>query len=91
MQRFPAALLVALILSGVLIVGGVLLIVGSSQASLSVGWFAYQPLSDSVLIPGGFVVLTQPAVVGAAVTAVGLIGSAGAVGFALGRRGRLIR
>ena len=61
------------------------------QASASLGRFAYQPLGDSVFAPGGFVVLTQPAVVGAAVAVVGLIGLAGVVGFVLGRRGRLVK
>jgi len=77
MQRMPARLLVALIFSGLLVVGGALLIFATPQASASFGWFAYQPLSDSVFIPGGFTVLTQP-----------VIGLGGVVGFALGRRSR---
>ncbi|MCD2444351.1 hypothetical protein LQ757_18885 [Agromyces sp. SYSU K20354] len=89
MQRMSGALLVALILLGVLVLCGALLVVVSSQASVSFGWFAYQPLSDSVFVPGSFVVLTQPAVVGAAVTVVGLIGLGAVAGYALGRRGRV--
>ena len=67
MQRMHAALLVALILSGVLVVGGAVLVAVSSQTTVSFGWFAYQPMFDSVFVPGGFVLaLSQPAVVGAA-------------------------
>ncbi|MFD4421914.1 hypothetical protein ACFWN7_10475 [Agromyces sp. NPDC058484] len=89
MQRMSGTVLVALILSGVLVVGGALLVVVSSQAPASFGWFAYQPLPDSVFVPGSFVVLAQTAVVGAAVTGGGLIGLGGVVGFALGRRSRV--
>lgn len=88
MQRTRPALLVALILSSVLVSGGAVLLAVSSQATVSIGWFAYQPMSDSLFAPGGLVVLTQPAIVGAVVTVVGLIGLGAATGFALGRRVR---
>lgn len=90
MQRLPAPLVVALILSGVLVVGGALVILIAPQASASFGWFAYQPLSESVFIPGGFIVLTQTVIVRGVLAIVGLIGLAGIVGFALGRRRRMI-
>ena len=88
MQRLHPALLVTLILSGVLVASGAVLAAVSSQPTVSFGWFAYQPMSDSLFVPGGFVVLTQPAIVGAVVTVVGLIGLGAAMGFALGRRSR---
>lgn len=88
MQQMPAPLLVALIHSGVLAVTGALVILLAPQASASFGWFAYQPLSDAVFVPGGFIVLTQAAIVGAVLAIVGLIGLAAVVGFALGRRRR---
>jgi hypothetical protein len=89
MQRMPASLLVALILAGVLVVTGALVILLAPQASASFGWFAYQPLSDAVFFPGGFIVLTQTAIVGGVLAIVGLIGLAAVVGFALGRRRRV--
>lgn len=87
MQRMPALLLVAFILSGVLVVTGALVILVAPHAS---AWFAYQPLSDSIFIPGGFIVLTQQVIMGGVLAIVGLIGLGGAVGFALGRRGRVV-
>jgi heme/copper-type cytochrome/quinol oxidase subunit 1 len=82
------ALLVVLILSGVLVVGGVVLVAVSSQTPASFGWFAYQPMSGSLFAPGGFVVLTQPAIVGAFVAGVGVVGLSAATGFMVGRRVR---
>ena len=88
MQRIHPALLVALTLSGVLIAGGTVLFAVSSQMPVSFGWAAYAPLSDSLFVPGGFVVLTQPAIVGAVAAVAGLISLGAAAGFAFGRRGR---
>jgi hypothetical protein len=82
------SLLVVLTLSGVLVAGGAVLVAVSSQPTVSFGWFAYQPMSDSLFVPGGFVVLTQPAIVGAVFAVVGLIGLGAATGFALGRHSR---
>lgn len=88
MQRMPASVIVALVLSALLVVAGLLLIVAAPQASASFGWFAYQPLSESVFIPGGFIVLTQPVIIGAAVGVLGLVGLGVVLGFVLGRRPR---
>lgn len=88
MPRMHTALLVVLILSGVLVAGGVVLVAVSSQTPASFGWFAYQPMSDSLFVPGGFVVLTQPAIVGVVVTGVGVVGLSAATGFMVGRRVR---
>ena len=88
MPRMHTALLVVLILSGVLVVGGVVLVAVASQTPTTFGWFAYQPMSDSLFVPGGFVVLTQPAVVGAVVTGAGVVGLSAATGFMFGRRVR---
>ena len=79
---------VALILSSVLVAGGVWLVAVSSQTPTTFGWFASQPMSDSLFVPGGFVVLTQPAIVGVVVTGVGIVGLSAATGFVFGRRVR---
>lgn len=47
-----------------------------------------QPISDSLFVPGEFVALTQPAIVGTVAAVVSLVGLRTAIGFALGRRGR---
>jgi len=86
----PRPLLFVLVASAALVVGGAVLILVARavQPVASFGWFAYQPLAGSAFMPGGAVLLTTTAVVGATLAALGFAALAGVVGFALGRRRR---
>ncbi|WP_139415584.1 hypothetical protein [Agromyces laixinhei] len=88
MRRIHPALLATLIVSVVLAVGGVAVIGVSTRPPVSEGWFAYQPMSDSVFSPTGVIMLTQTGLIGVAVATIGLIGVSATIGFAIGRRRR---
>ena len=86
MRRVHPAVIVTLVISSVLvIVGAVVVVAVSNSTPTTVGWFAYQPMAGSLLLPDG-VLLTGPAIAGAVGVVLGLVGLAGVAGFALGRR-----
>ena len=87
MRRKPVGLVIASIVSGLLVLGGVALFIANSPTSTaSFGWFAYQPLSGAAFFPGSLIVLTQPSAVGIAIGVAGLVGLGVIAGFLLGRR-----
>ncbi|AZC12870.1 hypothetical protein [Microbacterium sp. ABRD28] len=87
MRRMPVGLVIAAIIAGVLVLGGVILyIAGSSAGTASFGWFAYQPISGAAFFPSSLVVLTPLTATGAAIAIAGLIGFGVIAGFIVGRR-----
>lgn len=88
MQRSHPVAFIALIVSGMFVIGGAVLLLVSNQAPASFGWFAYQPMTNSLFMPGSLVVLTPSALMGAAVAVLGLLGLTAVSGYLLGRRAR---
>ncbi|TQK20546.1 hypothetical protein FBY40_3083 [Microbacterium sp. SLBN-154] len=87
MRRTPVGLVIAAIISGLLVLGGVILYVaGSSAGMASFGWFAYQPISGAAFFPSSLVVLTPLTAAGVAIAIAGLLGFGVIAGFLLGRR-----
>ncbi|UOQ91091.1 hypothetical protein MUN74_09440 [Agromyces endophyticus] len=85
MRRVHPAVIVTLVISSVLVIVGAVVVAVSNSTPTTVGWFAYQPMAGSLLLPDG-VLLTGPAIAGAVGVVLGLVGLAGVAGFALGRR-----
>jgi len=85
MRRVHHAVIVTLVISSVLVIVGAVVVAVSNSTPTTVGWFAYQPMAGSLLLPDG-VLLTGPAIAGAVGVVLGLVGLAGVAGFALGRR-----
>ncbi|WP_160422484.1 hypothetical protein [Agromyces seonyuensis] len=87
----PAAprskLLVGLLVAGgLLVVGGAVLLAESQPAVVgSFGWFAYQPLSESVFVP---MLLSPTSIAGWTCLGFGALVLAFAAGLAVGRRSR---
>lgn len=89
MRPRSTRLRIALLISAILIVAGVVIVVvGSPSSTASFGWFAYQPLAGATYVPSGFTLTTPLTSAALAMIVVGLIGLSGSVGFLLGRRAR---
>lgn len=87
MRRMSVGLATVAIISGLLVVGGVIVFVAASPAATaSFGWFAYQPIADATFYPGSLVVLTPLTAAGAGISVAGLVGLGVVAGFLLGRR-----
>ena len=87
MRRMSVGLAIAAIISGLLVIGGVILfVVASPRGTASFGWFAYQPIAGAAFFPGSLVVLTPLTAAGAAICVAGLVGLGVIAGFLLGRR-----
>ena len=81
------------VLGVVLVVAGVMVVLATPSAPTDYGWFAYTPLSEDpgfefggVVGDGATVWVAQGQLIGATVTALGLVVVASAVGYRLGRR-----
>lgn len=83
-----ASITLAFLGSGVLIVVGAIVYIAASQAGASFGWFAYQPLSRTVLMGGDFIFMTPLSAVGLGIVVLGLIGFGILVGYLVGRGSR---
>ncbi|WP_322411693.1 hypothetical protein [Microbacterium invictum] len=87
MRRMPGGLVIAAIIAGLLVLGGITVyLVGNSAGAASFGWFAYQPLAGAAFFPSSLVVLTPLMVAGVAIAVAGLLGFGIIAGFLLGRR-----
>lgn len=87
MRRMPMGLVIAAVIAGLLVLGGVILYVAADPTgTASLGWFAYQPIAGAAIFPGSLVALTPLTAAGAAIAVVGLIGLGIIAGFFLGRR-----
>jgi heme/copper-type cytochrome/quinol oxidase subunit 1 len=87
MHRTPIGVIAATIISGVLLLGGVIMFFATSPTgAASFGWFAYQPLAGAAFFPGSLVVLTPLMATAAVIGIVGLLGFGATVGYVLGRR-----
>lgn len=76
----------ATIISGVLLVGGVIMFFAARPTGTApFGWFAYQPLAGAAFFPGSLIVLTPLMVAAATVGIVGLVGIGAIAGYLLGR------
>ncbi|PZU38023.1 MAG: hypothetical protein DI573_10545 [Microbacterium sp.] len=76
------ALLSWIVAGAVTLTGAVAAVIGLATPVSSFGWFAYQPLTAEVVYPPGSLALTPVALIGLAVTVIGLL----ALAFLLGRR-----
>ncbi|WP_194396864.1 hypothetical protein [Microbacterium atlanticum] len=86
-MRVPVGAVVIAIISGVLLLGGAIVLFASSAAeAASFGWFAYQPLAGAVFFPGSLIVMTPLMTTAAAVGIIGLVGLGATAGYVLGRR-----
>jgi heme/copper-type cytochrome/quinol oxidase subunit 1 len=82
----------ATIISGVLLVGGVIMFFAARPTGTApFGWFAYQPLAAAAFFPGSLIMLTPPMVAAAAIGIVGLVGIGAIAGYLLGRRHQAAR
>lgn len=67
-----------------LLIGIVLMLLPAEQATI--GWFAYQPLPQTVLLPDAGLVLTARRILGIALASIGALTLAFLCGWALARR-----
>lgn len=88
MSRFTRAQSIGLIVSALAIVGGIVTVfVTSLRGTASFGWFAYQPLANSIFYPGNMIILTGPMLFGVVVAGLGLLGLAFLIGLRRGAKG----
>ena len=85
-HRDRRVVLIASIASAVIVVVGVAVVVWSLLIPVSVGWFAYAPLSGRVLPGPGAAIVPRSALLGAVVATIGLVGLSLAIGYSIGRR-----
>ncbi len=76
-----------LVIAALAVVGGVLALVGSLMQPVSLGFFAYAPLSGETFTTPGVHVLATGTLVAAGVLAAGLVLLAFWAGLRVGRRG----
>ena len=89
MRRMSAGVVTATIISGTLLLGGVITFLAvRPTGAASFGWFAYQPLAGATFFPGSLVVLTPLMAAATVVGIVGLVGLGAIAGYVLGRRHR---
>lgn len=87
MRRVSVGVVTATIISGVLLVGGVIMFFAARPTGTApFGWFAYQPLAGAAFFPGSLIMLTPLMVAAATIAIVGLVGIGAMAGYLLGRR-----
>lgn len=88
MQRSSVGLVIVTVLSCAFLAFGAVMMLTPPPDTASFGWFAYQPLSSSVIMSGSPAGLSPTVLAGIAFAAVGLLGIGGVAGFLIGRRVR---
>ncbi|MDZ8173222.1 hypothetical protein [Microbacterium xanthum] len=89
MHKVSVGVVTASIISGVLLVGGLLMFfLTRPTGTAPFGWFAYQPLAEAAFFPGSLIMLTPLMVAAATISIVGLMGVGTVAGYLLGRRHR---
>lgn len=92
MRRVSVGVVTTTIISGVLLLGGVLMFFAvRPTGTASFNWFAYQPLAGAAFFPGSFITLTPLMVSAAAIGIIGLVGIGAITGYLLGRRHQAAR
>ncbi|MGU3643883.1 hypothetical protein ACLBXX_02875 [Microbacterium sp. C23T] len=87
MRRVPVGVATATIISGVLVLGGVIMFLAARPTGTApFGWFAYQPLAGAAFFPGSLITLTPLMVAAATIGIIGLVGLGAIAGYLLGRR-----